>query len=906
MESGSLRNRFLALEGLEARLLLSLAGFPDLAVENLSVPASAVAGSTITVEYDLVNHGDQPFRADAVDYLYWGTSAKPSLKTAPTLEIPHAGEIPAGGSLHVSQQYTPALSESGKRYLAVLANPYEKVGEGKQLANNRASAMVAVTPAPAADLAPVSITADALAGGQAAHIVGVVRNGGANTAIGGWSDAVYLSSNSTWDSKDILLGTFLQTSDVPAGGSYTIDFTATVPPEAVGDKYLILKADADAQANETAAGMANNRKAAAMVVEGASLVGVYDGMFLSRAANIKLKVKSYSDQPGTILSLTLEDFSPLPILPGSSGTDLPLLWDLRLADGAKSQTLTLNPAGAALGNYRLSVTAKYKGTVISQQTIDVTVVDDVSRRNDKLGDAIGGPAYEVYNMEIGRAGDSLLFRVGTNYDGSDGDFRIAAGKLPALSVFGIALDDRQTASGASLTGGDLYTAATFSPGQTDARYPALIDTYDQQIAGESFATIADHQGYGQWQYDILAGVNIDQLGPAAAGGVKVSWTMYCGNDYQQLTYKKTLPLAAWIAKSIHSPAVTASLTAALEGDYQLDRGEMIDILQAPAADNAVDKVELADLKVVVKNALMFGTPDSVRVLAGRVVNGDAANRHYQGQALGNLHTGSTAGQMADLIDKWFLGEDHPQAEDYSYTFFSGSLFQGGVSYQDINQGTLGDCYFLTALADIAYNSPETIQNMFVDNGDGTYAVAFRNGKSTDWVTVDGYLPAYLGTYLTYAGNGGYYTDASNELWVPLAEKAYAQWADSHRSTRGSATSNSYADIDSGYVSDALKDLTNRKTFDVPTVLGPLTNFNTRDIMIGAYNDAQFIWVNTDSVVSNSDLVEDHTYALVGYDFSTQVFTLFNPWGIDNGQAPGLVKLTWSQLQRDCPFWGTTL
>jgi hypothetical protein len=894
------------LEILENRTLLSLAGWPDLAVENLSVPASAVAGNAITIEYDLVNHGDAAFRAGGVDYLYWGTSARPSLKTAPTLEIPQAGEIPAGGTLHVTQEYTPALSESGRWYVVVLANPFEKVGEGKQLANNLASAAVTVTAVPAADLAPISIAADVLAGGQAAHVIGTVTNNGANTAIGGWSDEVYLSSNSTWDAKDILLGRVLHAADVPAGGSYTIDFTATVPPEAVGDKYLILKADADAQANETAAGMANNRKAAAMIVKGAVLVNAYDGMFLARSANFKLKMRSYSDRPGTILSMTLDNFSPLPVLPECSGADLPLLWDLRLADGAKNQTLTLNPAGAALGTYRLTVTASYKGTVVSQQTLDVTVVDDVLRKNDKLGDAIGGLAYEIYNMEIGRAGDSLLFRVGTNYDGADGDFRLVTGKLPAQSVFGIALGDRQTASGYSLTGGDLYTGATFAPGQTDARYPALIDTYGQQIAGESFVAISDHQGYGGWKYDLLAGVNIDQLGPLAPAGVTVSWTMYCGNDYQQLTYKKTLPLAAWIAKNIHSPAVTTSLTAALAGDYQLDRGEMIDILQAPAADNAVDKVELADLKTVVKNALMFGAPDSVRVLAGRVVNGDAANRHYQGKALGNLHAGSTTTQMADLIGKWFLGDDHPQAEDYGYTLFSGSLFQGGVSYQDIDQGTLGDCYFLTALADIAYNSPETIQNMFVDNGDGTYAVGFRNGKSTDWVTVDRYFPAYQGAYLTYAGNGDYYNNASNELWAPLAEKAYAQWADSHRSTRGSATSNSYADIDAGYVSDAVKDLTGRKTVEVPSLLDPISNLNTRDIMIGAYDDAQWIWVSTDSFVSNPNLVEDHTYALVNYDSSTQVFTLFNPWGIDNGQAPGLVELTWSQLQADCTFWGTTL
>ena len=38
----------------------------------------------------------------------------------------------------------------------------------------------------------------------------------------------------------------------------------------------------------------------------------------------------------------------------------------------------------------------------------------------------------------------------------------------------------------------------------------------------------------------------------------------------------------------------------------------------------------------------------------------------------------------------------------------------------------------------------------------------------------------------------------------------------------------------------------------------------------------------------------HAYAIIGYNASTDTFTLYNPWG---SNQPG--QLTWSQLQATC-------
>ena len=40
---------------------------------------------------------------------------------------------------------------------------------------------------------------------------------------------------------------------------------------------------------------------------------------------------------------------------------------------------------------------------------------------------------------------------------------------------------------------------------------------------------------------------------------------------------------------------------------------------------------------------------------------------------------------------------------------------------------MGDCYFISALGTLADSNPAAVQNMFINNGDGTYTVRFYTG-----------------------------------------------------------------------------------------------------------------------------------------------------------------------------------
>src|SRR5207253_6530083 len=113
-----------------------------------------------------------------------------------------------------------------------------------------------------------------------------------------------------------------------------------------------------------------------------------------------------------------------------------------------------------------------------------------------------------------------------------------------------------------------------------------------------------------------------------------------------------------------------------------------------------------------------------------------ANQSYQGQPLGNLQAGSSAGQLQTLVNKWFLGLDRPQVQaSESYRPASGSLFGDGPSMSDARQGRAGDCYLIAALAELVLDRPQAIRDMFTDNGDGTFTVRFFQDGAPEYVTV---------------------------------------------------------------------------------------------------------------------------------------------------------------------------
>ena len=350
------------------------------------------------------------------------------------------------------------------------------------------------------------------------------------------------------------------------------------------------------------------------------------------------------------------------------------------------------------------------------------------------------------------------------------------------------------------------------------------------------------------------------------------------------------PEQNWFDLNIQDASIRA-LSKSLFSDNNFDRNDMITILRDAKDNGAVDSTEITDLRTIVDNASDLGMQDYVRVLSSKVVYGDTANKS------GNLQAGSSDLQLDKLINKWFLGSERPQTS-HTYQYASGSLFQNGISHDDIRQGYINNCFFLAGLGATLVQSPEIIENMFVDNGDGTFTVRFYNNGVADYVTVDRYLPTNNIGNFVYANPGDRHDNANNELWVALAEKAYAQLNESGWINQDNT--NSYNGIgNAGYLSDAFKHITGEKA-----ALGRFLDFNR---VVDAFNSGEIIGFGSKSSGIESNIVASHAYALVDYDASTEKFTLLNPWSTDNNALKSrTLELSWEEIQSNFSYWDSTI
>ena len=134
--------------------------------------------------------------------------------------------------------------------------------------------------------------------------------------------------------------------------------------------------------------------------------------------------------------------------------------------------------------------------------------------------------------------------------------------------------------------------------------------------------------------------------------------------------------------------------------------------------------------------------------------------------------------FAPTIDSLLKGCSAPEQETSfkrlewkraSEIYKKAEVFQAGITPCDVNQGALGDCYFLAVCSSMA-EEPERVMALFETkeaNKCGIYMVKlFINGVVTP-VIVDDYLP-------TIYNKPAFASSQDSELWVALLEKAWAK------------------------------------------------------------------------------------------------------------------------------------
>ncbi|MDW8262947.1 MAG: C2 family cysteine protease [Phycisphaerales bacterium] len=217
----------------------------------------------------------------------------------------------------------------------------------------------------------------------------------------------------------------------------------------------------------------------------------------------------------------------------------------------------------------------------------------------------------------------------------------------------------------------------------------------------------------------------------------------------------------------------------------------------------------------------------------------------------------------------------------------------GPTMDDVQQGTLGDCYLHAPLASLAEVDPWRIRQTIADLGDGTYAVRFHVGDRARYYRLDADLPVSAQVPATplYAGLG-----PSQVLWVPLIEKAFAF----HRSQE-----QSYPAIgNGGWFDEAFGALGLASTDGVPGQFASgkaLLQAIELELSLG-----RAVTVGILPQTSDGLLVGGHGYSVkrvVRRADGSRMIELRNPWGIDGGKttigspSDGYLTLSATQLRQ---------
>ena len=451
---------------------------------------------------------------------------------------------------------------------------------------------------------------------------------------------------------------------------------------------------------------------------------------------------------------------------------------------------------------------------------------------------------------------------------------------------------QSVAEGQTLAATSLIASTSDPNGKTIATYALMDGGTDGHLVYNGAALTA-----GTW-YDFTAAqlAQVSWVAGSSVGSDHVSIEVSDGGAFSSAAVSTlTVGASSGVASRLVDPGIAADVST-LTVNNSLSYNAMLTILQ-DAAVGGMTSTKFSTLQTL---ASMLNQPNGLTVssyvqqIADDVINGNSANAVWNGGSsstttLGNLSATSTQTQVNELIGKWFLGTDLPSLNvsgigesnlSPSYKASTLSLYgaSGTPSYLDVNQGYLGDCYFVAALGETALKDPSLIENMITSDGNGTYSVCFYVNGQPDYVTVNSQLPVMGGGYSWANGSTLEFANGPVE-WVALVEKAFAELngQSAAASYGGHPTGDAYENINGG-TAISLSEITDQ-SFNTYNLAPNESTATLSSLMSTLSSD----WAAGDEIIlstpnaDNGDLVGDHMYTVTGVNAAAGTISIQNPW-----------------------------
>ena len=208
------------------------------------------------------------------------------------------------------------------------------------------------------------------------------------------------------------------------------------------------------------------------------------------------------------------------------------------------------------------------------------------------------------------------------------------------------------------------------------------------------------------------------------------------------------------------------------------------------------------------------------------------------------------------------------------------LSDDAFDLSQIEQGQIGDCWFLASAAAVGANDPDFIRDHIQHNPDGSYTVTlYEDGEPVD-VRVD-----------ASTIDEGVTGPDGEPTWLSIYEKAAA-----------SHMGGDYDDIDSDQISRGLEMITGRDTdSDGDRGLDDIRDDldDGRTLVVSTESDSESGWNPFDTAVDDDNVVPNHAYVIESVEErdGETIVRLVNPWGADGGTGSdghfkdGVLELT---------------